>query len=245
MKRNTPLLSRLAALVCAAAFMLITIPGQAQPQSLLTRHVREEIVSGRAQFVGQLPATQTLRFDIVMPLRDRAGLQSFVQEVQDPASPFHHQFLTPQEFTARFGPTQEDWDALVAFAKASGFEIISGTREERDLRLSGTVANIERAFHVTMGTYHDLTEDRTFFAVDREPTVDLPFQLWHITGLDNDSKPHPMYVKKSDYAKAHGIDPSKVVTHATTGSGPSQGAAKSEAGGGGSSRGAMSLGSCT
>src|SRR5580693_9311946 len=221
MKRNTPLLSRLAALVCAAAFMLITIPGQAQPQSLLTRHVREEIVSGRAQFVGQLPATQTLRFDIVLPLRDRAGLQSFVQEVQDPASPFHHQFLTPQEFTARFGPTQEDWDALVAFAKASGFEIISGTREERDLRLSGTVANIERAFHVTMGTYHDLTEDRTFFAVDREPTVDLPFQLWHITGLDNDSRPHPMYVKKSDYAKAYGIDPDKVVSHATTGSGPS------------------------
>src|SRR5580693_5786350 len=221
MKRNTPLLSRLAALVCAAAFMLITIPGQAQPQSLLTRHVREEIVSGRAQFVGQLPATETLRFDIVLPLRDRAGLQNFLQEVQDPSSPSHHQFLTPQEFTARFGPTQEDWDALVAFAKASGFEIISGTREARDLRLTGTVANVEKAFHVTMGNYKDLTEDRTFFAVDREPTVDLPFQLWHITGLDNDSRPHPMYVKKSDYAKAQGIDPDKVVSHATTGSGPS------------------------
>jgi subtilase family serine protease len=219
--RNTPLLSRLAALVCAAAFMLITIPGQAQWQQLLTRHVRDAVVNGQAQLVGQLPASQTLRFDIVLPLRDRAGLQDFLQEVQDPASPSHHQFLTPQEFTARFGPTQEDWDALVAFAKASGFEIISGTREARDLRLTGTVANIEKAFHVTMGTYRDLTEDRTFFAVDREPTVDLPFQLWHITGLDNDSKPHPMYVKKSDYAKAHGIDADKVVSHATTGSGPS------------------------
>jgi subtilase family serine protease len=221
MKRRTPLISRLAALVCAAAFMLITIPGQAQPQSLLTRHVRDEVVNGRAQLIGKLPASQTLRFDIVLPLRDRAGLENFLQGVQDPSSPSHHQFLTPQEFTARFGPTQEDWDALVAFAKASGFEIISGTREARDLRLTGTVANIEKAFHVTMGTYQDLTEDRTFFAVDREPTVDLPFQLWHITGLDNDSKPHPMYVKKSDYAKAHGIDADKVVRHATTGSGPS------------------------
>jgi kumamolisin len=201
--------------------MLITIPGQAQPQSLLTRHVRDEVVNGRAQLIGKLPASQTLRFDIVLPLRDRAGLENFLQGVQDPSSPSHHQFLTPQEFTARFGPTQEDWDALVAFAKASGFEIISGTREARDLRLTGTVANIEKAFHVTMGTYQDLTEDRTFFAVDREPTVDLPFQLWHITGLDNDSKPHPMYVKKSDYAKAHGIDADKVVRHATTGSGPS------------------------
>jgi subtilase family serine protease len=219
--RNTPLLSRLAALVCAAAFMLITIPGQAQPQSLLTRHVRDAVANGQAQLVGKLPATQTLRFDIVLPLRDRAGLQNFVQEVQDSASPSYHRFLTPQEFAARFGPSQEDWDALVAFAKASGFEIISGTREARDLRLSGTVANIEKAFHVSMGTYQDLTEDRTFFAVDREPTADLPFQLWHITGLDNDSKPHPMYVKKSDYAKAHGIDPDEVVSHATTGSGPS------------------------
>jgi kumamolisin len=201
--------------------MLIAIPGQAQPQSLLTRHVREEVANGQAQLVGQLPATQTLRFDVVLPLRDRAGLENFLQEVQSPTSPSYHKFLTPQEFTARFGPTQENWDALVAFAKASGFQIISGDLQGRDLRLTGTVANIEKAFHVTLGTYQDLTEDRTFFAVDREPTADLPFQLWHITGLDNDSKPHPMYVKKSDYAKAHGIDADKVVSHATTGSGPS------------------------
>jgi subtilase family serine protease len=220
MKRNpSPLLARVA-LVCAAVLLLFTIPGQAQ-QTLMTHHVRDEVANGRAQFVGQLPATQTVHFDMVLPLRDRAGLQSFVQELQDPTRPSYHQFLTPQEFTERFGPSQEDWDALVAFAKASGFEIINGTREERDLRLTGTVANIEKAFHVTMGTYRDLTEDRTFFAVDREPTVDLPFQIWHITGLDNDSRPHPLYVKKSDYAKAHGIDPDKVVRHATTGSGPS------------------------
>jgi subtilase family serine protease len=158
---------------------------------------------------------------MVMPLRDRTALQSFLRQQYDPSSAFYHQFLTPQEFTARFGPSQDDWNTLVAFAKANGFEIVSGNRDSRDLRLSGTVANIEKAFHVSMGVYQDPNEDRKFFAVDREPTVDLPFQLWHITGLDNDSRPHPMYVKKSDYAKAHGIDPDKVVSHATTGSGPS------------------------
>jgi kumamolisin len=221
MRKNTSPLPVQTALLCAIVFLLFTIPGQAQQQPLLTHHVRDSVANGQAQFVGKLPATQTLNFDIVLPLRDRVGLQNFVQALQDPASPFYHQFLTPQEVTARYGPSQEDWDTLVAFAKASGFEIIGGNREERDLRLTGTVANIEKAFHVTMGTYHDLAEDRTFFAVDREPTVDLPFQLWHITGLDNDSRPHPLYIKKSDYAKAHGIDPDKVVSHATTGSGPS------------------------
>jgi subtilase family serine protease len=189
---------------------------------LLTRHVRDAVVNGQAQLIGQLPANQTLRFDIVLPLRDRAGLQNFLQELYDPSSSSYHQFLKPQEFTARFGPSQEDWDSLVAFAKASGFEIVGGTRDSRDLWLTGRVANIEKAFHVSLGVYQDLTDNnRQFFAVDREPTVDLPFQLWHITGLDNDSKPHPLYVKKTDYAKAHGIDPSKLVSNATTGSGPS------------------------
>jgi kumamolisin len=211
-------LSRLSTLVLST--LIFSTVCQAQSLPLMTRHVREAVVNGQAPLVGLLPATQSLLFDIALPLRDRPGLQGFIREQYDPASPHFHQFLTPQEVTARFGPSQADWDALVAFAKASGFEIIGGTRDGRDLQLSGTVANIEKAFHVTLGVYQDPTEDRTFFAIDREPTVDLPFQLWHISGLDNDSKPHPMYVKRSDYEKAHGIDPDKVVSNATTGSGP-------------------------
>jgi kumamolisin len=204
-----------------AMLLLFTILGQAQAESVLTRHVREGVSDGQAKLVGQLPATQSLHFDIVLPLRDRAGLQSLLRQQYDPASPLYQQFLTPQEVTQRFGPSQEDWDALVAFATASGFEIVGGNRDGRDLQLIGTVANIEKAFHVTLGVYKDPTEEnRTFYSPDREPTVNLPFPLWHITGLDNNSKPHPLYVKKSDYAKANGIDPDQIVSNATTGSGP-------------------------
>jgi subtilase family serine protease len=217
-RRFSTLLPRI--LVFALAFTFLTLLCQAQ-SPLLTKHVRDAVVNGQAKLVGQLPANQTLRFDIVLPLRDRAGLQNFLQELYDPTSPNYHQFLKPQEFTARFGPSQQDWDAVVAFAKASGFEVVGGNRDSRDLWLTGTVANIQKAFHVNLGIYQDPTENRQFFAIDREPTVDLPFQLWHITGLDDDSRPHPLYVKKSDYAKAHGIDPNNVVSHATTGSGPS------------------------
>ncbi|MGD0136816.1 MAG: S53 family peptidase, partial [Bryobacteraceae bacterium] len=62
---------------------------------------------------------------------------------------------------------------------------------------------------------------RTFYGPDREPSTSLAFPLWHVSGLDNYSIPHPMLVKKSDYAAAHGIPESEVVKHATTGSGPS------------------------
>jgi subtilase family serine protease len=220
MKKNASPFSALLALIYATMLLLFTIPGQAQSQQLLTRHVRDEVANGRAQLVGQLPATQTLRFDIVSATARPRRLAKFVQEVQDPTSPSYHQFLTPQEFTCGSVPARKIGTPWLPSRKRAAFRSSAET-EGRDLRLTGTVANIEKAFHVTLGLYKDPTEDRTFFAVDREPTVELPFQLWHITGLDNDSRPHPLYVKKTDYAKAHGIDPDKVVNHATTGSGPS------------------------
>ncbi len=219
-KFSVATISILAILLVANIFCLAQ-PPQTQPQSLLTRHVRDIVANGQAPLVGHLPSNQVLHFDMVMQLRDRAGLQSFIREQYDPSSPHFHKFLMPQEVTERYGPSQEDWDALVAFAKANGFQIVGGTRDGRDLWLTGTVANIEKALHVTLGVYQDPSEEgRTFFAADREPTVDLPFQLWHITGLDDNSKPHPLYVKKIDYAKAHGINPEDIVSN-ITGSGPS------------------------
>jgi subtilase family serine protease len=207
-------------LLCAAV-LLFVVEGQSHAQSLMTRHVREANLKGQAQFVSRLPETQSLRIDIVLPLRDQAGLDSFLRELYDPSSSSYRHFLTVQEFTAKFGPTQQDYDAVVAYAKAHGLAVVGGSRDGMDVQAEGSVGNIERAFHVSMGVYQHPTENRTYFAPDREPMVDLPFQLWHVSGLDNFSIPHPLYVKKSDYAAAHGLNANALVSHATTGSGPS------------------------
>jgi kumamolisin len=153
-----------------------------------------------------------MRIDIVLPVRDQAGLDGFLQELYDPSSPFYRQFLTVQQFTETFGPSQEDYDAVIRFAKANGFTVVAGSRDAMDVQLKGSVADIETAFHVTMGLYHDPIENRDFYAPDREPTVDLPFQLWHISGLDNSSIPRPALVRK----------PLGVRSEATTGSCPEQ-----------------------
>jgi subtilase family serine protease len=208
------------ALLCAAV-LLFVVEGQTHAQSLMTRHVREANLNGQAQYVGRLPETQSMRIDIVLPLRNQADLDSFLQALYDPSSPSYRHFLTVQEFTAKFGPTQEDYDAVIRYAKTNGLSVVGGSRDGMDVQAEGPVGSIERAFHVSIGVYQHPTENRTFFAPDREPMVDLPFQLWHISGLDNFSIPHPMFVKKSDYAAAHGISAEALVSHATTGSGPS------------------------
>ena len=189
-------------LALVAVMAMTSLVAQAAPMPLATRHTRDAVVNGTAQSLGRMPATQTIRFDIVLALRHAPELENFLQEVYDPASPMFRQFVTPKEFTERFGPSQEDFEALVNFAKASGFTVIGGSRDAMDVQLKGTVGAIEKAFHVQMGLYQHPTENRKFYAPDRELTVDLPFQLWHITGLDNYSKPHPLYVRRNIKVKS-------------------------------------------
>jgi kumamolisin len=90
-----------------------------------------------------------------------------------------------------------------------------------DVQIKARVSDLEKGFHLKMRTYRHPSESRTFYGPDREPTTNLQFPLWHISGLDNYSIPHALFVKKSDYARAHGIKPEDVVSYATTGSGPS------------------------
>ncbi|MGA7243258.1 MAG: protease pro-enzyme activation domain-containing protein [Terracidiphilus sp.] len=190
-------------------------------QSVMTHHVRDVVSNGRAQTNGRLPGNQVLQLDLVLPLRDPAGLKAFLADVYNPKSSSYRQFLTPAEFTSRFGPTVDDYETVVRFAKTYGLEVVGGSRDGMLVQVKGTVSNIEAALHVNMRTYQHPTENRTFFAPDREPSLDLPFNLWHISGLDNYSIPHSLRISRDEYAAAHGIDAEKVVSHATTGSGPS------------------------
>ncbi len=192
-----------------------------QAQSFKTRHVREAVANGEAAPVGRLASSQTMNLNLVLPLSDAVGLETFLSEVYDPSSPIFHKFLTPAEFTAKFGPSQAQYDAVVQFAVTHGFTVTGGSRDAMDVQVKGSVSAVESAFHVHMLTYQHPTENRQFYAPDSEPTTDLPFELWHVSGIDNYSIPHRLLEKRSDYAAAHGIDVKDVVSHATTGSGPS------------------------
>jgi subtilase family serine protease len=190
-------------------------------QSAMTHHIRDDVRFGRVQPNGRLANNQVMQLDLVLPLRDPAGLDRFLKDVYNPSSPSYRHFLSVPEFTARFGPTQEQYDAVLRFAKTYGLRVTGGSRDRMEVQVKGSVANVEAAFHVSMKTYRHPTEGRNFFAADNEPTVDLPFKLWHVSGLDNYSIPHPLHVSRDQFAQAHGIDADRVVSHATTGSGPS------------------------
>ncbi len=120
-------------------------------------------------------------------------LTELLQRIYNPASPDYRHYLTPEQFAKMFGPTEQDYQAVVTFAKTHGLTV-TGTHPNRMLLdVDGSVADIEKAFNVTMRVYQHPTEARTFYAPDVEPSLDLAVPVLRISGLNNYSLPRPRF----------------------------------------------------
>ena len=105
-------------MICAAS--LLGGSAQAPAAERQTLHGNVPAAVGRLRALERLPGTNRLHLVIVLPLRNREALAGLLGQLYDPASPAYHQFLTPGQFAERFGPTRQDYEAVMAFAKANG-----------------------------------------------------------------------------------------------------------------------------
>jgi kumamolisin len=204
-------------LTVVALVSVVNVVGHAQ-QPLMTRHTRDEVASRVAPLVGHLSATQNMRIVLVLQHRNQSELDHFLKDVYDRSNPAYRHFLTVEQFTEKFGPSREDYEAVKSWAKQNGLQIKGNARNRMILPVSGSVQDIEKALHVTMGIYQHPTENRTFFGPDREPTPDMSVRLWSIGGLDNFSKPTPLFTRRDPNT----VDADSVISNATTGSCPSK-----------------------
>src|SRR5205823_6644433 len=72
---------------------------------------------------GRLPGANQLSLAIGLPLRNQAALAELLRQLYDPNNPNFHKFLSPPEFTARFGPTESEYQAVINFAEANGLKV--------------------------------------------------------------------------------------------------------------------------
>ena len=96
-------------------------------------------------------------------------LQQLIAEQHDPSSPNYHQWLTPQEFEQRFGVPPDQIAAAVDWLKSYGFTIDEIPAGGRAINFSGTVQEVERAFHVRMRTFR--TQRGMHHANDKNPSI--------------------------------------------------------------------------
>jgi hypothetical protein len=171
-----------------ASAVLFWFAAAAQAQAGLQRFpqlLRPEVSSGRAALVGPLPAERRMNLSFVLPLRNQAELSDLLNRLYDPASPDYHHFLSVEEFTQRFGPTAEDYQAVVDFAQAHGLTVTDRPANRRLVPVSASVARLEEVLHARMNLYRHPTEERSFYSPDRASALDLDIPLEEIAGLDN------------------------------------------------------------
>ena len=143
--------------------------------------------------LGRLASTQELNLAIGLPVRNQSALTEFLRELSDPTSPNYRHYLTPAQFTEQFGPTEADYAAVVAFAKAKGLKVTNTHANRMILDVQASTSTVETAFNVKMMSYQHPTEARKFYAPSAPPTVDSSLPILDINGLNNYSLPQPHY----------------------------------------------------
>jgi len=174
---------------CGLALLLLVARADAAQRQLLHDHV--PAVVSRLPSAGRLNPLQRMDLSIALPLRNRETLDALLQQIYDPASTNFHHYLTPDQFAARFGPAEQDYQALVDFARTNGLTIGEKSDDRTLLHVSGTVGDVEKTFHLFMNVYRHPTEPRDFYAPDREPSLDLAVPVLNINGLENYSIAQP------------------------------------------------------
>jgi len=75
-----------------------------------------------------------------------ARLEQRLAELQDPDAPGYHQWLTPEQFGAEFGPSPAGLARVTEWLKAGGFTVDEVAAGRMAITFSGTVETVENAF---------------------------------------------------------------------------------------------------
>jgi len=183
--RNSHMRTKGVAVLFALVLFIFSTAGFARAAQTFPNHVPVVITNLNLRPVGRLPAATRLNLAIGLPWRNREALTNLLRNLYDPASRDFHHFLSPQQFAERFGPTTNDYEAVIAFAQAQGLTVTRRHPNRVLVDVSGPVPAVERAFHVHMLVYHHPTEARDFYAPDTDPTFDTAVSVLDINGLDN------------------------------------------------------------
>jgi hypothetical protein len=178
----------------AALFVGAACPASAQTLKSLPGHVPQAV--SRLTDVGDVPSTNRLSLALGLPVRDEPGLDKFLGELHDPASPNFRRYLTTEEFTARFGATEKQYNEVIQFARQHNLRV-TGTHASRlVLDVEGSAADVQRAFQISLKNWQHPREGRKFFAPVGEPVLDVGLPIARISGLDNYAMRRPKLVRK-------------------------------------------------
>jgi subtilase family serine protease len=140
----------------------------------------------KSSLLGRLDQSQQISVVLTLPFSDPQGAAEFVQHVSKPGDPLFHQYLTPQEFAARYGANAADYAALKQWAAANGLKIVHESLARTALTVRGSAAQFQTLFRTELNSYRS-PNGKQFYSAAITPTVpdEIGSRVNGVIGLTN------------------------------------------------------------
>jgi subtilase family serine protease len=118
--------------------------------------------------------------------------EDLVRQLHDPESSQFHQYLSAEQWNARFAPSVEDEQAVIDWAHSQGLTVTNRFPNRLLVDVEAPVSAIERAFDVSINSYQK--DGKPYFSIDRDPSIpsSLSNTVLFVFGLNNFDAMHHM-----------------------------------------------------
>lgn len=163
--------------------------GQGAGLVRMSGHLPTPHALSKARHMGRLPATKQLTLAVALSPKDPQALARDVEAVSNPSSPTYGQYLTPDQFTEKYSPTQQDFDQVAQYLAERGLNVTFKHANRLVIDVAGSSAQVEQAFGVQLEQYV-MSDGRLAHAASSEPLMSdsLAGKITGIIGLNSLSK---------------------------------------------------------
>ena len=182
-------------LILMAAALATAAPTRAaEPRVALAHQLAPLAVLRSAKLLGHVAGGTQMNLALTLPLRNQARLDDLLTRLYTPGDSQQGKFLTPAQFAEQFGPTEQDYEAVAAYAQSQGLTITQAHAARTVLDVAGPASAVEKAFGVRLGHYR-LADGRTVFANAFAPTLprSIAVRVAGVVGLTDAARMRPHY----------------------------------------------------
>jgi subtilase family serine protease len=128
------------------------------------------------------------------------ALHQLLGELHSPGNANYHKWLTPDQFGAQFGPSDQDIATVTTWLTSHGFAVTKVNPGKLTLEFSGSAGQLRSAFHTQIHRYQ--VNGETHFANAGDPKIPAALApvVGGFTSLNNfRAKPQSHYLGKATY----------------------------------------------
>jgi subtilase family serine protease len=176
--RSLSLCAVASAFLCSAVALAqhaapaVRIVSPIDESQLVTLHNTVHPLANAANDRGAAPDGMQLdRIQLVLqrsPAQETA-LRQLIAQIHTPGSPNYHQWLTPDQFGAQFGPADQDIATIESWLGSHGFSVSKVNPGKGTLEFSGSVAQMREAFHTQIHKY--VVNGESHYANANDPQI--------------------------------------------------------------------------